>query len=361
MSIAFNPIDLSGFTTGQSGTIDLSKIMGGGGIATTPGAQLPTFRLHNDSGCGLAMTMPKSGQSFNLPAGGWQDCQPMPGESAIDFTVVYALPNPPVSSLLVTYFAPGEQVPAMTILGNSPIGGGVATNNAQFVSNTGFPPGNTVVFAEPAGDSSAEGATNINNQGQMTLGDSLYNGAATLLGTDLAQLQLTRNEILMLNAVGTLVLNILAASGIQLSHSFPIGVVDSTATFRKTLFADNLDEIILACSKANNILFQDNAGNGLATIDGNGFHLIAGTLNFLAGHISRIVYTNIPSVTSTAAFFNHNLGTTPDACIIVPNDGFVTNAQFSAYYEKSSMTSTQVKLQTNSVSGISVGLWAIKF
>lgn len=231
---------------------------------------------------------------------------------------------------------------------------------ANTLNNTGNAPATPIVFAEPNGDNSPNGAVNINNQGQMTLGDSLYNAALTLLGIDSAQLAMTRNQIQLLNSVGTLVLNILAATGIELANSFPIGVIDSTATFRKTLYADNLDEIILAASKANNILFEDNTGVTLATIDGNGIHLNSGTFNLKAGTLSRFVYTHIASVTTIATFFNHNLGVVPDFCILIPNDGVLSTGNFNAYYESSSMTSTQVKLQSNSAGGIPVGLIAIK-
>jgi len=148
---------------------------------------------------------------------------------------------------------------------------------------------------------------------------------------------------------------------LTLANTFQVRFKDANGAVHTILTEDALNEIKLACAGANNLLFQDNTGVTLATIDGNGIHLNSGTFNFLAGHISRIVYTHIASVTSTAAFVNHNLGVTPDACILVPNDGTLSNGNFSAYYESSSMTSTQVKLQSNSVGGIPVGLWAIKF
>lgn len=76
--------------------------------------------------------------------------------------------------------------------------------NAQAITNTGFPPATPVIFAEPVGDSSAEGALNFNNQGQGTLGDSSYNGSLVLSGPDTASLVLQRNLIQFFDTSGNL-------------------------------------------------------------------------------------------------------------------------------------------------------------
>lgn len=54
---------------------------------------------------------------------------------------------------------------------------------ANYLNNTGNPPAQIVAFAAPQGDNNAAGAWNVNNQGQEILGDSLYNGILTVLGT----------------------------------------------------------------------------------------------------------------------------------------------------------------------------------
>lgn len=130
---------------------------------------------------------------------------------------------------------------------------------------------------------------------------------------------------------------------------------------KNVLVADGSNQVKVSAMDANNIIFQDNAGNPLFTMDGTGASLNAGTFHFLAGHISRLFYTAVPSVTTVAAFVAHGLGVVPDACWIMPNDGSLSTGNFNVYYEKSSMTSTQVKLQSNSASGIPAGLWAVKF
>jgi len=179
MSIPLTPFDLSPLAVGQSGSIDLTKIMNQGGL--NPGNK-PTLRLFNDSGSGLQVNFPVSGIGFQLPAGAWQDVNPQPGESSIDFTVLYLLPNPPVTLLMVTYYSPNEQLPAMPQLGNSPIGGGVTIATANNVSNTGQPPFTSIVYGLPSGDNNALGALNLENSGFGQFGDSIYQGEIEVSG-----------------------------------------------------------------------------------------------------------------------------------------------------------------------------------
>src|SRR5579875_1736020 len=103
MSITLPTADLASLAVGQSGSISLAAISSGGGIPFQENHRA-TIRLHNDSGAGLRITLPRAGQQFNLPAGGWADCYPAQGEIAIQYTVIYLLPNPPVSLLLATYY-----------------------------------------------------------------------------------------------------------------------------------------------------------------------------------------------------------------------------------------------------------------
>lgn len=62
-------------------------------------------------------------------------------------------------------------------------GGPVDLTQATSVVNTNNPPATPFIFAEPVGDTNANGAVNINNQGQATFGDPTYNGSLALLGT----------------------------------------------------------------------------------------------------------------------------------------------------------------------------------
>src|SRR5690348_11718073 len=127
MPTTLSPVDLSSFSVGQSGSVDLTSLYGGSSVtnnlSTLKGIQ-GVLRLHNDSGSGLLVGLTQSGQSFYIPAGGWQDCYPKPGDTDLTFQVKYVLPNPPVTLLMSTYYYPGEPVPPISVLGNSPIGGG---------------------------------------------------------------------------------------------------------------------------------------------------------------------------------------------------------------------------------------------
>lgn len=69
------------------------------------------------------------------------------------------------------------------ILLPQPLGGGpVDLTVASSVNQTGQPAGNSVIFAEPVNDTSVTGAVNLNNQGQLVLGDATYNGSIAILG-----------------------------------------------------------------------------------------------------------------------------------------------------------------------------------
>lgn len=230
---------------------------------------------------------------------------------------------------------------------------------ANTLTNIGNASPTVIVFIQPLGDSNSSGTFSLNNTGLMTLGDTSNPAEILLTALDNDQMQLFGDLLQMFNGVA-LAIALDNTNGIILANNLPLVTRDNANTNHTTLFQDALNEIILKASVANNILFEDKNGTTLATIDGNGIHLNAGSLAFLTGSISRHVYTHIASVTTTAAFVNHNLGVTPDYCILIPNDGVLSAGNFNAYYESSSMTNTQVKLQSNSAGGIPVGLIAIK-
>ena len=85
--------------------------------------------------------------------------------------------------------------------------------------------------------------------------------------------------------------------------------------------------------------------------------LLLGTLNLLVGSLSKIAAFGPYSVTTTAAFFNHNLGVIPDAIILTHS--VASSVAFDPSYDHASMTATQVKLQSVAT-GTLRGL-AIKF
>src|SRR6185312_622026 len=156
---------------GQSGSLDLTHATGQGGVSWgLPGRVRPVLRLHNESGAGLLCTLNNSGQQFYLTAGGWQDCYPATGDNSLLFSVLYILPNPPVTLLLGTYYVPGEPVPAITTLGNSPIGigGSVTVTSVQTLSNDGNLPGTTVIEYTDSASPSSNGI--FDNSGNIKIG-----------------------------------------------------------------------------------------------------------------------------------------------------------------------------------------------
>jgi hypothetical protein len=137
MSIALPDVDLTGLAIGQSAIISLQNVS----VSANPAylQKYGTLRMHNESGSGLTVRMHTSGDYFKLPAGGWVDAPVKVGEDSVIVTVIYILSSPPVKLLLLTYYAPGEYVPRMTILGNSPIGGTTTTSsNSTFMLGTPF-------------------------------------------------------------------------------------------------------------------------------------------------------------------------------------------------------------------------------
>jgi hypothetical protein len=136
MSSRLPIVDLTGAIIGQVFTADFSSFVKFNPMQMSIKAHLTLF---NESGCGVSYTMRSSGHGDYLPAGAWTTIDIEPNDNAIDFSVIYILPNPPVSMINITYYAPGETVPPGYTLGNSPIGigGTVQTSSIQTLSNEG--------------------------------------------------------------------------------------------------------------------------------------------------------------------------------------------------------------------------------
>jgi hypothetical protein len=88
--------------------------------------------------------------------------------------------------------------------------------------------------------------------------------------------------------------------------------------------------------------------------------ITAPAINYSIGSISGWVKTGPFTVTTTATFFNHGLGVVPDFVIPVLN-GTSSGGVFSCDVDYATLTSTQVKLSTNSAGGISIYILSIKF
>jgi len=125
MSIPLPQVNLAGVSVGTTGTISFANTgIGAGGVSANPAniKNAGTVHIFNESGSGLLINFQTSGDGFYLPAGGWTDKAIRAGEAGMKWTVLYNLPSPPVTLLLVTYYGPGEAIPYVPTLGNSPIG-----------------------------------------------------------------------------------------------------------------------------------------------------------------------------------------------------------------------------------------------
>ena len=144
-------VDLSTVSVGGSGPLSWVGLVSQGSPSLGVRAGRPTLRLFNESGCGLDIQF-DTGRSDRIPAGAWAVYQ-LAGEQALRWTVTYVLPGAPVALLLAVLYEPGEVVPSLPVLGNSPIGigGTVATSTTNAVINDGNPLATTVVEATPSG------------------------------------------------------------------------------------------------------------------------------------------------------------------------------------------------------------------
>jgi hypothetical protein len=140
VSIPLPQVSLAGVSVGQSGVISLTNVgISAGGVSADPSLTKGAGTLHifNESGSGLLLQFQTGSDGFFLPAGGWIDRPLRAGEQGLKYTILYNLPSPPVTLLLVTYYAPNEPIPRTPTLGNSPIGigGTVNTSSVQTLSN----------------------------------------------------------------------------------------------------------------------------------------------------------------------------------------------------------------------------------
>ncbi len=176
MGTTIIPVDLSTATVGTTGDINIPTVTSGEGYH---------LLLFNESGCGLKLRFLQSDDTDNIPAGGWRKYPLIPGETTVTWTVIYVLPNAPVSLLIGTTYKPGEEVPDIGTLGNSPIaiGGTVNTvgGTASSIQNDGNAAGTRIMEATVAGDGPS--AVILTNDAQFTLGDTAHKGSMSMQGS----------------------------------------------------------------------------------------------------------------------------------------------------------------------------------
>lgn len=95
------------------------------------------FAIQNESQCGFLVTKIGTGRTFRLAAGGWlaptEATTHIGQDTGLSFQVEYVLTNPLVQQIGVDYFSPGEPLPQVRTLGNSPIGGSVSVLSTPII------------------------------------------------------------------------------------------------------------------------------------------------------------------------------------------------------------------------------------
>lgn len=162
MSINLQPQNLATALVGTQGSINL-KVPNRAG---TVGNKYPQVVFFNESGCGVQINFQGSAREGILPAGVWS--KPIPvynQDTAINYQVLYVIPNSPVSILYAVLYD-ADEVPLETAaLGNSPIGisGNVTTSNVQTLTNDGNSAPTQIIESTPSGQGSS--SFSLNNDG----------------------------------------------------------------------------------------------------------------------------------------------------------------------------------------------------
>lgn len=162
MSIQLPEQDLSTAVQGTKGSIPLSIP----NRPTTIVNKRPSVSFFNESGCGLSLNFRGSNRQIILPAGAWtKPLEILDQDSAIDYTVLYVLPNSPVAFLYTVLYYPDEKPLETAALGNSPIGisGNVSTSQVNSLINDGNAAPTQIIESTPSGQGNS--SFNLNNDG----------------------------------------------------------------------------------------------------------------------------------------------------------------------------------------------------
>jgi hypothetical protein len=345
MSIPLPTVNLANVNVGQSGTISLTNVgVSAGGVSANPAGTQGAGNLHifNESGSGLLISFLTDGSAFYLPAGGWVDKVLRAGEQGIRWTVLYNLPNPPVTLLLVTYYYPGEPLPRVPMLGNSPIGigGTVSTSSVNTLTNEGNASQTLVIDIGQTGNTLL---ITINSDGSFvwsvlqagvahqvlkaqTSGNPLQIGKSGDVSEVLGQLSV--DGVLFCSA------NEVIANGIWLQWK------DSGGTARNIMQVDatnntNIDGI----AGTGVVVLSSSPGSAIFKVQSTGVSILAGAYGMLTGDNLARLGDAAGTGTST---INHNLGAVPDFASVTTH---VAGSQTVGY---DSETSTQLHVTCGS-------------
>lgn len=312
MSLPFPPVDLSSYPVGATGKILLANA----GITSALGQVKTPAHLHiyNESGSGLQLTFSIGSSSYFLPAGGWQTYVVSPGESSLSFTVIYTLPAPPVTLLLLTYYGPNEPLPDIPQIGNSPIGIGGTVNTAATTEllNTGNAPGTAIISVAPS--DAASNTWTADNSGNLTIRGDNAGTLTTLLqliGGASPAVKLAAAAVLV-EVLGNLTVDqhftatggsTVGGTGIMgAGGAINVGITATGDVFK----ADTVSGNTTVNSPTGNVVLSGAGGAGVVQVTSAGMNVFAGDLS--AGHNVSII--NDLLLNTTGATYNAIYGDT---------------------------------------------------
>lgn len=342
MSIPLPQVNLAGVSVGQTGSVSFANIgIGAGGVSANPAntKNAGTILIFNESGSGLLIQFKTSQAGIYVPAGAWQPVPILAGETGFTWTVLYNLPNPPVTLLLVTYYYPNESLPSQPTLGNSPIGigGTVSTSNVSTLSNEGNSSQTLIIDIGQTGHTLL---ITINSDGSASWSVLQSGTAHTIFNIETSgnPLQIGQaadiTEILGKLTVDQLVTCI---SNLLMPNNTAIQVKDSGGTVRDVLLDDTTDQVILKGNAGPGaghgaVVIQSDTNAAWKILQGSGgVALLDGTLNFLSGSISRL--NGATSACGSGTVISHGLGVSPTILVLgvsIAQPGSATSGQGSA-------------------------------
>ena len=125
--------------------------------------------------------------------------------------------------------------------------------------------------------------------------------------------------------------------------------VTNAAPALDATFFNNVENFLDTVNSLATDTHNSSDGNGNATVS---------SVSFSHGRITRIAKAGPYTVTTTMKGFNHNLGDTPDFVAISMLSGLISVHQ--VYVDYGSLSSTQVRMQSDISSGIGVYILTLK-
>jgi hypothetical protein len=176
MSVVLPVVNLAAAVTGTTDIVDWASRTG---QSAAPGGSPAHLLVFNESQCEIQFAFPDGNTPF-LPSGGWMKLELNPSVTNYTYLVVATLTGQLVSILVTVWYGPGEPVPEIYSLGNSPIGGSFSNLNAQILQGAG----QTLAVTTADGGSSGTGPELIPTAATAILGLEAKNAGTPKLGLE---------------------------------------------------------------------------------------------------------------------------------------------------------------------------------